>query len=135
MQRERGGAPDPEPGGPEELSPEAPISTPRLALLDFGSAGNSAARSLATSLLGNLMESLFDSSARTIGFTLSLGGLAGVVVPPAVGRLSDRTRSRWGRRVPYILGFSLAFALALALLPFATRFGVFVTLVGVVFAG
>lgn len=58
--------------------------------------------------------------------TLGVGAaLAGVIVfvpkvwdavlNPLVGRASDRTRSRWGARRPYVLGGGLAMALAFAL--------------------
>nr|WP_232528483.1 MFS transporter [Microbacterium sp. MAH-37] len=47
------------------------------------------------------------------GIVLSVGGLAGVIAAPVAGRLSDRTRSRWGRRRPWAVGGSLLAALGL----------------------
>ncbi len=38
-----------------------------------------------------------------VGFILMLARLSDVVTDPLIGRLSDRTRSRWGRRRPWIL--------------------------------
>ncbi|THA54602.1 MFS transporter [Streptomyces sp. A1136] len=59
----------------------------------------------------------------TLGIGAALAGVA-VLVPkawvalvnPVVGRLSDRTRSRWGARGPWVLGGGLAMALAFALM-------------------
>lgn len=49
------------------------------------------------------------------GIVLGVGGLAGVVAAPLAGALSDRTRSRFGRRRPWALGGSLLTAVCLVL--------------------
>ncbi|MDN5806113.1 MAG: MFS transporter [Brevibacterium sp.] len=49
------------------------------------------------------------------GVVLSAGGLAGILAAPIAGSLSDRTRSRWGRRRPWAIGGSLGAAVGLLL--------------------
>jgi MFS family permease len=72
----------------------------------------------------------FTDSKFTISLVLSLAGLAGCVVPLAVGYLSDRSFTRFGRRKPYIfLGF-LGVFLCLLGLPRAAGFGMVALLSG-----
>jgi len=47
------------------------------------------------------------------GIVLGVGGLAGVILGPLSGMLSDRTTSRWGRRRPWAVGGSLFTAVCL----------------------
>ncbi|WP_029145452.1 MFS transporter [Microbacterium luticocti] len=49
------------------------------------------------------------------GIVLGVGGLAGVIAGPLSGALSDRTRSRWGRRRPWAVGASWLAAACLVL--------------------
>ena len=46
--------------------------------------------------------------------------LCGVVVQPVVGILSDRTRSRWGRRKPFIIGGTAGVIISMLALAFLT---------------
>ena len=72
----------------------------------------------------------FTDSKFTISLVLSLAGLAGCIVPPVVGYLSDRTATRLGRRRPYVfLGF-LGVLLCLLGLPRVTAFGMVTVLAG-----
>lgn len=54
------------------------------------------------------------------GLVLSVGGVAGVIAGPLSGVLSDRTRSRWGRRRPWALGGALLTGIALVLTSLAS---------------
>ena len=72
----------------------------------------------------------FTESKFTISLVLSLAGLAGCVVPPAAGYLSDRTATRFGRRRPFIFIGFLGVLLCLLGLPRATTFGMVALLSG-----
>ena len=50
----------------------------------------------------------------------SAAPLCGVVVQPIVGVLSDRTRSRWGRRKPFIVGGTTGVIVSILFLAFLT---------------
>lgn len=49
--------------------------------------------------------------------------LSGILLQPLVGGLSDRLRSRWGKRRPFIAAGSLLTAMAMMLVAFSTRLG------------
>ncbi|MCJ1698066.1 MFS transporter [Rathayibacter caricis] len=53
--------------------------------------------------------------AAIIGTVLPIGALGALIGNPVFGALSDRTRTRWGRRKPWLLGGILALALGLVL--------------------
>jgi MFS family permease len=72
----------------------------------------------------------FTDSKFNISLVISLAGLAGCIVPPLAGYLSDRSASRFGRRRPYVfLGF-LGVMLCLLGLQRATTFAIAALLAG-----
>lgn len=61
------------------------------------------------------------ASAALVGLLMGMDNLLGIFVQPWIGNRSDRTRTRWGRRLPYLLvGMPLA-ALLFVLVPHAAR--------------
>jgi maltose/moltooligosaccharide transporter len=71
----------------------------------------------------------YTSDARILGLLSSSHSVEGVVIQPIVGSVSDRTRTRWGRRRPFMLIFFPLSALFLVItpvlggLPSSTRLG------------
>jgi GPH family glycoside/pentoside/hexuronide:cation symporter len=66
-----------------------------------------------------LMNFLTDEvrlSAAIAGTALLVGKIWDAVIDPFIGYLSDRTRSRWGRRRPYLLFFAIPFGAAFVLM-------------------
>src|SRR5699024_674833 len=55
-----------------------------------------------------------------LAVTMTASSLITLLTRPLVGSASDRTRSRWGRRTPWLLGGALAAAVALVPLGQAT---------------
>lgn len=57
------------------------------------------------------------SRASSLSLVSSIGVVLAMVLSPIVGTLSDRTRTRWGRRAPYIAAGGVAGAAFICLLP------------------
>lgn len=63
-----------------------------------------------------------------LGWAMAIPRAFDAFTDPVMGNISDNTRSRWGRRRPYILGGAIACAVILPLLwmsPFRSDWGVF----------
>ena len=87
----------------------------------------SAGLSLCLTVLSTYLPVLarrFTSSSAVIGLLVGGEGLIAVLVPVWVGGLSDRTSTRLGRRLPFLLATAPLAALALSLVPFAGSLGV-----------
>jgi maltose/moltooligosaccharide transporter len=55
--------------------------------------------------VGQLSMKLHTSSTLLIGIVIGVAWFSGVILPPLVGLLSDNTRTRYGRRMPYLMVF------------------------------
>lgn len=84
--------------------------------LSFGFLGVQIGYSLQNSNTSSIFESLGADVSHLSYFWLA-APIAGMIIQPIVGMFSDRTWTRLGRRIPYILGGALVSALALLLMP------------------
>jgi MFS family permease len=92
----------------------------RRAALLLGLPSFALALSLATlSTYLPVLAHRFTSSTTVIGLLVGGEGLVAVLLPVLVGRLSDRTKTRLGPRLPFLIVTAPFAALALGLLPFA----------------
>lgn len=64
----------------------------------------------------NFLTDEVQLSAAIAGTALLVGKIWDAVIDPLIGYLSDRTRSRWGRRRPYLLFFAIPFGAAFVLM-------------------
>jgi len=71
----------------------------------------------------------YTTSIALIGLIMGLDNIIGIFVQPLMGFLSDRTRSRWGRRTPFIvIGVPIA-ALLFVLIPLAPAFPILIAII------
>ena len=97
------------------------MKKPRLSFwqiwnLSFGFLGVQIGYSLQNSNTSSIFESLGAEVSHLSYFWLA-APLAGMVIQPIVGMFSDGTWTRFGRRIPYILGGAIISTMALLLMP------------------
>ena len=122
------------------MQPAAPASAPSAARFRLRVALLVALGVFAQESVWNFHDSqtpatlaMYTTSAALIGLVMGLDNLLGIFIQPLMGHLSDRTRSRWGRRTPYlVIGVPIA-AVLFVLIPFVPTFPVLI-LVIVLFA-
>lgn len=97
------------------------------AVVAFGFALTLVSNTLEPAVLGHkVLELVPDRRNTALGFTTFAGLLVAIVVQPIVGVFSDRTRSPWGRRVPYMAFGTLLVIACLYVIAGAPTFGVVV---------
>ncbi|MCP2636300.1 MFS transporter [Microbacterium sp. HD4P20] len=71
----------------------------------------------------------YSTSIALIGLIMGLDNIVGIFIQPLMGYFSDRTRSRWGRRTPFIVvGVPIA-ALLFVLIPLAPSFPILIAII------
>ncbi|WP_087037916.1 SLC45 family MFS transporter [Thermococcus litoralis] len=98
------------------------FSYKRIFLLGFGFFGISVIWSLYNAYIPIFLQDTFRMSRTVTGFVMTIDNLFAVLLLPFLGALSDKTRTRIGRRKPYILLGAPSAALLFALIPVARRY-------------
>jgi Na+/melibiose symporter-like transporter len=95
-------------------------------LLGFGFFGVSVIWGVYNAFVPVFLSDRFDLPPAFIGFFLTLDNIAALLIQPPVGNLSDKLRTRIGRRMPFILIGAPLGALAFGWIPLAATLPLFV---------
>ena len=104
-------------GSAETLAGEGRFNWQRTFLLGFGSLGVSVIWSLYNAYVPIFLQNRFGLSATATGWVMTIDNVLAIVLLPFLGALSDRTRTRLGRRRPYSLVGSIVATALFLLVP------------------
>ena len=90
--------------------------------ISFGFFGVQIAYALQSANISRIFSTL-GADPHSLSYFWILPPLAGIIVQPIIGALSDRTWCRFGRRIPYLFVGAVIAVLVMALLPNAGSFG------------
>ena len=103
----------------------------RTLLCGFAFFGITAFWQLYDNIISLILKFDFNMAERTAGWIMSLDNIFALFMLPLFGALSDKTATRFGKRMPYIAFGTVAAAIAFTLLPLAAeahRLALFVVL-------
>lgn len=106
------------PEGGSGSAPGSPLSSAQrraLAALAIPTFGLALASTTVTTYLPVLLHEI--SGPLVTGAIIGLEGVLGIFVPPLVGSRSDNLRTRFGRRLPFLVAATPVAAIALVLMP------------------
>lgn len=95
-------------------------------LLGFGFFGVSVIWGVYNAFVPIFLADKFDIAPAFIGFFMTLDNIAALFIQPPVGAWSDRLRTKWGRRIPFILIGAPITAVAFGFIPMAAVLPLFV---------
>lgn len=94
--------------------------------ISFGFFGVQIAYALQSANISRIFSTL-GADPHSLSYFWILPPLAGIIVQPIIGALSDKTWCRFGRRIPYLFAGALIAVLVMCLLPNAGSFGMSVS--------
>jgi maltose/moltooligosaccharide transporter len=100
------------------------FSVPKTFLLGFGFLGVSVVWAMYNAYVPVFLKSTFELRSSLIGGIMTIDNIFAIVLLPFLGALSDRTRSRLGRRRPYILVGSILAFVFFILIPYTNLYQV-----------
>lgn len=98
------------------------LSFMKLWNISFGFFGVQIAYALQSANISRIFSTL-GADPHNLSYFWILPPLAGIIVQPIVGSMSDRTWTRFGRRIPYLFAGAIIAVIVMALLPNAGSFG------------
>lgn len=98
----------------------------KLFNLSFGFFGVQIAYALQSANISRIFSTL-GADPHSLSYFWILPPLMGIVVQPIIGALSDRTWTRFGRRIPYLFVGALVAVIVMCMLPNAGSFGMAVS--------
>ncbi len=93
------------------------LNVGRTLLLGFGFFGISIITGINKSYVAPFLGTDFGLKANEVSLIVTLGTIITFLIQPMIGSVSDNTRTRFGRRIPFIIIFAPIAAIGFALLP------------------
>ncbi len=92
------------------------LSSSQLWNISFGFFGVQIAYALQTANISRIFQTL-GANPKSLSFFWILPPLMGLIIQPFVGKWSDNTWCKWGRRIPYLIGGAFVSVIVMCLLP------------------
>lgn len=106
--------------GFDNALPKLPMKT--ILAMTFGCIGVNMAFTLQGSQMSRITQTI-GVNPNNLGWFFLLPPLLGMFVQPLLGKYSDSTWTRWGRRIPYLIVGAPITVVVMVLLPFTGSFG------------
>ncbi len=95
--------------------------------ISFGFFGVQIAYALQSANISRIFSTL-GADPHSLSYFWILPPLAGIIIQPIIGVLSDRTWTRFGRRIPYLFAGAIVAVLVMCLLPNAGSYGMSISI-------